>query len=169
MLGTRTKPPDVIVVGTQECKYKHGKDVLTTKDLHQLIDHEHHDHNQEGGTDVEEDEGIDAGHSHWVNMLTAVVGNDYHIVSKEHLLEMRLVVFSTRSVLSKVTGMSHKHKATGIAHLYGNKGGLVSSIRFGGTILTFVSCHLAAHSHHLMRRHHDVQVKINFFFFIFLF
>ena len=132
--------PDVIVVGTQECKYKQDKNTLDAKSLHKKIENKKiQEHKTEGSSDAAAVAAavaaaeIDSGHSHWVNMLTMVVGTDYHIVSKEHLLEMRLVVFAKSNVLNKVTGVSHKHKATGIAHVYGNKGGLVSAIRFGGT------------------------------------
>ena len=151
-----TEPPDMIVVGTQECKYHQEKGTLDAKELHEKV-HEMQGINDKNGA-------MDVGHSHWVNILASVVGDRYHIVSKEHLLEMRLVVFATASVLNKVTGMSHKHKATGIAHVYGNKGGLVSSIKFGGTILSFVSCHLAAHSKHLNRRHSDVVGKFKYIY-----
>jgi hypothetical protein len=149
--NNESNEPDVIVVGTQECKYKQQKHTMDAKAMHKKIEE------QKEREHVNAEHGeVDSGHSHWMNLLTMVVGSKYHIVSKEHLLEMRLVVFAKSNVFNKVVGVSHKHKATGIAHIYGNKGGLVSSIKFGGTIMTFVSCHLAAHSKHLNRRHQDV-------------
>ena len=163
------KQPDIIVVGSQECKYHlHGKagvqslggeklerlekswksrqkraNTTETDDISQNAAHENNDL-----------PGI-TSHSHWVNLVASVAGSRYQIVSKERLLEMRLVILANSSTAAKLNGMSHTHKATGIAHVYGNKGGLVSALRFGATTLGFVSCHLAAHSKHLLRRNRD--------------
>jgi hypothetical protein len=48
-------------------------------------------------------------------------------------------------------------KATGIAHVVGNKGGVAVGLAFMDLRLCFINCHLAAHQHKSERRNSDVH------------
>lgn len=162
--------PDIIVVGTQECKYhvtSRARARASTSDAISSVKRRKHSSALEDSDTLASDEEKGAfqgitSHSHWVNMVAATCGSNYMIVSKEHLLEMRLVILATPSAAAKLSAVSHTRKATGIAHVYGNKGGLVSALQFGGTTIGFVSCHLAAHSKFLHRRNRDCADILKF-------
>ena len=70
---------------------------------------------------------------------------------------MRLSVYAKQEWLTGrhkcISEVQSAYSATGALNgTFGNKGGLVVKLDFGGTSMAFVSCHLAAHSHKLAER-----------------
>merc|ERR1711998_736762 len=72
---------------------------------------------------------------------------------------MRLIVFAHRNLRGHLSAIDVMDEATGLAHVVGNKGGLVVRMCVGLTSLAFVSCHLAAHEgqEYLERRNSDTE------------
>ncbi|CAG8726027.1 512_t:CDS:2, partial [Racocetra persica] len=66
-------------------------------------------------------------------------------------------VFVWRECKDWVLGCQHDAVATGLANLFGNKGGIGISILFGNTSLCFINSHLAAHQSKVKQRNHDVK------------
>lgn len=125
--------PDIIAVGTQECKYeaKNSHPSAPTSPQAKSAD------------------------NHWDKILVSILSNHFYLVKKVSLLEMRLLVFAKKHIASLIREVHAAHEATGIANLYGNKGGLLVKLEIEGTSIGFVSCHLAAHMKHLPRRNAD--------------
>ena len=83
---------------------------------------------------------------HWFDFLHASVGSEYALLQSEMLLQMRLVVFVKKTLVSRIQSVKVGSKATGLGNLVGNKGGIVVHIELdNGETIAFVSCHLAAH------------------------
>jgi len=143
---------DIIAVGTQENYFKETNDVTDTKEL-----------------DVDDDAKVDEVAHHdvhlsdkfhrgnkrttaWDKMVAQRLGAKYFVVRHVVLWEMRLTVYAKVSSKRYIFGVESASSATGVAGVLGNKGGLVVKLNVGHTAICFVSCHLAAHSHHLDKR-----------------
>jgi len=87
--------------------------------------------------------------------------NEYIPLAVRSLTEMRLFCFVDRLSLikQKVCHVSSFQEATGLAKVYGNKGGTLIAFDWGGTSFCFVNCHLAAHQkrEYWMRRNSDYK------------
>ncbi|CAG8506150.1 5975_t:CDS:2 [Dentiscutata heterogama] len=68
-----------------------------------------------------------------------------------------LAVFVWRECADWVQGCQHDSVATGLANLFGNKGGVGISLLFGNTSLCFINSHLAAHQSKVKQRNSDVK------------
>ncbi|TMW64264.1 hypothetical protein Poli38472_012886 [Pythium oligandrum] len=79
----------------------------------------------------------------FARQLTQHLGEQYVLVAKVELLEMRLLVFVHSK--HRVSGIEKHSIATGLGSVIGNKGGLILKLVLHNTSLCFVSCHLAAH------------------------
>ena len=149
---------DLIVVGTQENKYKRK--------------------GTEGGPDDPESDDDDAEEKSstaaapviapsdismqtWEALVARRIGGAWGLCKLVTLVEMRLAVFARESALSGehacIRGVQSARSATGLGSVYGNKGGLVVALTYAQTSLCFVSCHLAAHAHKLAARNADLQ------------
>jgi hypothetical protein len=82
---------------------------------------------------------------HFDNIVAQSCGPDFYEVSTHHLWEMRLYVFARKKHQSFILNVEVANEATGIAHILGNKGGLITKFDAYGVSLCFISCHLAAH------------------------
>eukprot|EP01006_Ploeotia_vitrea_P034919 TRINITY_DN65818_c10_g8_i2.p1 TRINITY_DN65818_c10_g8~~TRINITY_DN65818_c10_g8_i2.p1 ORF type:complete len:641 (-),score=352.78 TRINITY_DN65818_c10_g8_i2:101-2023(-) len=117
---------DIYVVGSQECKYDPRKPHSSCKD-------------------------------DWRASIMGQLGEkEYKLVYEENLWEMRLLIAVRHEIEPLVKNIHGHHEATGIAHVLGNKGGLVVSMLVRDTSLCFVNSHLAAHQGESKRRNHDV-------------
>lgn len=87
--------------------------------------------------------------------------NEYVCVIRRSLAEMRIYAFVDKNSLAKqkVSHLATYHEATGIAGVYGNKGGTLISLDYGGTSFCFANSHLAAHQkkEHWDRRNEDYK------------
>jgi hypothetical protein len=82
---------------------------------------------------------------HFDNCVKECCGEDFVMLSKHHLWEMRLYVLARKKHEKFITNIEQKTEATGIAHILGNKGGVIIKLEAYGSSLCFISCHLAAH------------------------
>jgi endonuclease/exonuclease/phosphatase family metal-dependent hydrolase len=92
----------------------------------------------------------------WENVLTTHVGQDYVVVEKKVLLQMRLYVFASKRCARLITQVDQSREATGVASVVGNKGGVVVSLNVRDTSICFVNSHLAAHQNKKQKRNDDV-------------
>ncbi len=58
---------------------------------------------------------------------------------------MQLILFSRNDLVPHISRLEQSAENTGFLHVLPNKGGLCSSLAVYGTVLSFISCHLAAH------------------------
>lgn len=95
------------------------------------------------------------------NFQRANVKNVYVCLTRRSLTEMRIFCFVDQNSLDnqKISHMATFHEATGIGGVYGNKGGTLISLDYGGTSFCFANCHLAAHQkkEHWDRRNADYK------------
>ena len=164
LLGSWVEPGggehDVIAVGMQECAYSTkdaqavgapcpGRSLTEALAEAELLAQER----------TAADEAL-AEHP-FIRQLQLHLGRDFVTAALTQLNEMRLVVFVRQKYYARdaVGGLEVTDTATGIAGVYGNKGGLVAKLSIYGTTLCFVSCHLAAHegAGFLARRHKDIR------------
>lgn len=73
------------------------------------------------------------------------VGKEYVLVTKNHLMEIKLMVFVHRRHRSRIGKTETMTEATGIGNVVGNKGGVAVKLCLDDTTICFVSSHLAAH------------------------
>jgi phosphatidylinositol-3,4,5-trisphosphate 5-phosphatase 1 len=74
---------------------------------------------------------------------------------------MRLIVFVRKDIVNDITHIEGATESTGIAHVLGNKGGLIVRFQYLDTSFAFVSCHLAAHEgkeHRQQRNDNCVEI-----------
>eukprot|EP01064_Diplonema_japonicum_P038196 TRINITY_DN9164_c0_g4_i4.p1 TRINITY_DN9164_c0_g4~~TRINITY_DN9164_c0_g4_i4.p1 ORF type:complete len:667 (+),score=141.21 TRINITY_DN9164_c0_g4_i4:295-2001(+) len=88
----------------------------------------------------------------WFKTVEALVGKRYFRVDKQSLQSIRVIVFAKVEHRDYVTAVMNKTEATGIAGVYGNKGGVCVSFSIRETRLCFVGCHLAAHQENIEDR-----------------
>ena len=83
----------------------------------------------------------------------------YQPVVRHSRGEMRLHVYVRSNLLPCIVDVTVRAENTGLAHLLANKGGIAARIAVGGTSLSFVCCHLAAHEgkQHYLRRLADIE------------
>jgi len=100
---------------------------------------------------------------HFDNIVKACCGAGFYKVSCHHLWEMRLYVYARTEHKEKISNVVEAKEATGIAHILGNKGGLITKFDYddaaGGRAasLCFISCHLAAHQGKTKDRNGNIE------------
>ena len=57
---------------------------------------------------------------------------------------LHLIIFANKRVAPFIYEIQHDFKATGIANMVGNKGGVAITISISNKSYLFVSCHLAS-------------------------
>eukprot|EP00299_Pterocystis_sp_00344_P018148 c9064_g1_i5.p1 GENE.c9064_g1_i5~~c9064_g1_i5.p1 ORF type:complete len:156 (+),score=32.15 c9064_g1_i5:84-551(+) len=72
-------------------------------------------------------------------------GARFRKVASVHLRDMRLIVMCSNELRPHISEVEKARKATGIANIIGNKGGLMIKLKVYDTRLCFLSCHLHAH------------------------
>ncbi|CAG8615349.1 10448_t:CDS:2 [Cetraspora pellucida] len=93
----------------------------------------------------------------WESRLIGYLGDTYVLVKTETMAALHLAVFVWKECEDWVLDYQHDAVATGLANLFGNKGGIGISILFGNTSLCFINSHLAAHQSKVKQRNHDVK------------
>ena len=164
---------DLVVVGTQENRYKPGSKRAPANEEEE--DDEDSEKEEDGG----DEPGVFAGRKKsapspgasdskiWglETMVLRRLGNGWGVCKLITMWQMRLAVFAREPHLvgetALIRGVQASRSATGIGHVGGNKGGLVVALTYGQVTLCFVSAHLAAHSHRLAARHSNCQEILN--------
>eukprot|EP00039_Didymoeca_costata_P004860 m.76684 g.76684 ORF g.76684 m.76684 type:complete len:1035 (-) comp12572_c0_seq4:74-3178(-) len=80
----------------------------------------------------------------WIATVQRHLPENYELLAKITLLQMRLLVFIRSSLRTKVSHVQTSSVPTGIAGKVGNKGGVAVSFYIGATSVCFVNAHLAA-------------------------
>ncbi|CAG8565059.1 10268_t:CDS:2 [Acaulospora morrowiae] len=93
----------------------------------------------------------------WESRLIDYLGDEYVLVKTETMAALHLAVFVWRQCKDFVKDYQHDGVATGLANLFGNKGGIGISLLFGNTSLCFINSHLAAHQDKVQERNNDVK------------
>mmetsp|Transcript_6060 Transcript_6060/g.11326 ORF Transcript_6060/g.11326 Transcript_6060/m.11326 type:complete len:669 (+) Transcript_6060:612-2618(+) len=96
--------------------------------------------------------------SYLLELCQAQLGDQFHLVASEVLLQMRMVVLVRAELRGALTEVKGKDAATGLGNVVGNKGGLAVLLRLWDTRLCFVACHLAAHQNKLEDRNENVRM-----------
>jgi len=121
---------DIIAIGAQECKY----DTKVPSDWTPVAEE----------AEMMTQKTVKGWH-HWFGVISTHLGEQWQPVELQELWEMRLIVFAKKDLAPQITDIHSAQEATGIAHILGNKGGLVVRFSCRDTTFAFVSCHLAAH------------------------
>ncbi|CAI2180314.1 194_t:CDS:2 [Funneliformis geosporum] len=93
----------------------------------------------------------------WEQRLKNHLGDEYVLVKTETMAALHLAVFVWARCKDWVKGYQHDEVPTGLANLFGNKGGIGISLLFGNTSFCFINSHLAAHQSKVKERNHDVK------------
>jgi endonuclease/exonuclease/phosphatase family metal-dependent hydrolase len=89
--------------------------------------------------------------------------NSYHeqrgrlLLSYISMWDMFLLVYIDMAWIPSISDVQTQKKATGVANIMGNKGGLLLSFRLEDTSFCFVSCHLAARGSRLLVRNQNAK------------
>ncbi len=78
-------------------------------------------------------------------MIQETLGDDYFQIADERRGQMRLHLWAKRQVAKSVIDVKISGANTGIGNVLANKGGIVATVQFRKTRITFVTAHLAAH------------------------
>jgi hypothetical protein len=78
-------------------------------------------------------------------MLQETLGDGYRQVADEQRGQMRLHLWAKRSILKDVKGIRISGANTGVGNMLANKGGIVATLYYKSTRISFLSAHLAAH------------------------
>ena len=82
----------------------------------------------------------------WQCCLVRHFGREYTLLKLQSLWEIRCAVFVKNEFLPRITHVAAAHEATGIGNVLGNKGGVLVSFCYAGSIkFAFLNAHLAAH------------------------
>ena len=82
---------------------------------------------------------------------------DYIKVSEVKMQAIQLIVFSKRSLLTKIRDVQINWTRTGFGGWWGNKGGVSMRMTVNGCHVCFLSCHFAAHDNKLDQRISDYK------------
>lgn len=78
-------------------------------------------------------------------LMKDILGADYTSMAMENRGQMRLFVWARSSIAPLIKEVKVSGENTGIGGVLANKGGIVVSMDYGDTRMTFISAHLAAH------------------------
>eukprot|EP00980_Cylindrotheca_fusiformis_P009777 scaffold2156_cov115-Cylindrotheca_fusiformis.AAC.2 len=142
LVGTKplTGKFDLIVIGMQESTWKPSSDVL--KDSVRSV-------TNDDGDDISESDILRAMEAHDTatlrQMVRDILGEDYAEVAEESRGQMRLHVWAAESVIDDIDEIKISGANTGVGNVLANKGGIVITLDYKNTQLSFLSAHLAAH------------------------
>jgi len=91
----------------------------------------------------------------WMEKFEKAFGETYVEVEHLSMQEIRIFVYIRKELREFVSRVCKDKEATGIGHVYGNKGGVAVSFEYRGTSFCFVNAHLAAHQDKKERRDED--------------
>jgi hypothetical protein len=78
-------------------------------------------------------------------LIRQILGDDYTIIAEEQRGQMRQSIWALKDVVPGIRNIKVTGVNTGVGNVLANKGGIVTSMVFHDTRLTFLSAHLAAH------------------------
>ena len=94
----------------------------------------------------------------WLTTLSSFLEEmGFCLLSFNSMWEMFMVVYIKEEWRDCVSELRSLKKPTGIAHIMGNKGGLITSFKVEETSFCFLSCHLAARENRVMQRNQNIK------------
>lgn len=94
----------------------------------------------------------------WIKTINKMLEQaGFALLAFESMWEMFILVFVAHQLLPKVSRVVKMGKATGIANMLGNKGGVLVSFSIEDTSYCFLSCHLAASPHKISARNQNMS------------
>eukprot|EP00980_Cylindrotheca_fusiformis_P001814 scaffold408_cov71-Cylindrotheca_fusiformis.AAC.15 len=78
-------------------------------------------------------------------VIRLILGNSYTNIAEEQRGQMRLTIWALKDVAPGIRDIKVSGANTGVGNVLANKGGIVTSMVFHDTRLSFLSAHLAAH------------------------
>ena len=99
----------------------------------------------------------DRGGADWFERVRAHLGPAYVVLGEHSLRHIRMLVAVRDTLAPRARLARLEAHGAGLLRLYGNKGAVGCTLWVGPTSLCFVGAHLAAHAHHLARRHEDLR------------
>jgi hypothetical protein len=101
------------------------------------------------GDVISEDEVLNALEAHDTaalrEMIQDILGKGYIKVAEQQRGQMRLHIWALDTVLEDITDIKISGANTGIGNVMSNKGGIVVTLNYKKTRITFLSAHLEAH------------------------
>eukprot|EP00898_Chlorokybus_atmophyticus_P001207 jgi/Chlat1/2087/Chrsp17S02691 len=82
----------------------------------------------------------------WQQHFKQHLGPRYRLLTSQSLGQMRLLAFVRDDAEGRICGLTCGTEATGVGHVYSNKGGVAVAFKVGDTWLCFVNSHFAAHA-----------------------
>jgi hypothetical protein len=126
---------DLIVIGMQESTWKTNSDVL--------------EDGKGRDADISEEDILRAMEAHDTATLRQkvrdILGEAYFQVAEESRGQMRLHVWAAEWVIDDINDIKITGANTGVGNVLANKGGIVLTLEYKKTKLSFLSAHLAAH------------------------
>eukprot|EP01023_Acetabularia_acetabulum_P018985 TRINITY_DN19605_c0_g1_i2.p2 TRINITY_DN19605_c0_g1~~TRINITY_DN19605_c0_g1_i2.p2 ORF type:complete len:154 (+),score=15.83 TRINITY_DN19605_c0_g1_i2:366-827(+) len=81
----------------------------------------------------------------FLDRLQLQLGDNYWLIRAGSVGRIRLAVFARRQIYAAISGVVKATKATGVASVGTNKGGVAIAFKVWDTEMCFVCSHLAAH------------------------
>lgn len=100
-----------------------------------------------------------AGSKKFSKCVQRAVGDNYLLVAKHHLMEIKLLIFVHRKHKARIGKTEMTSEATGIGNVVGNKGAVAVKLTIDDTSFCFVSSHLAAHEGAKFLSHRNASVE----------
>lgn len=104
---------------------------------------------QSSRKEVSEEDILNAMEEHHTaslrEMLQDILGAGYSAVAEDQRGQMRLYVWASNHIVEDITDVQISGANTGIGGVIANKGGIVITLKYKTTRMSFLSAHLAAH------------------------
>jgi len=146
---------DIIALGMQESTWKKeqlnhesftaSSSAITDESFHDVQEIKPGTSESSFGIDQMLD-GMEAHDSIELKRLAQLtLGNDYSLIVRYQRGQMRLHIWVRNEIADKFTNIDIKAENTGVGHVLANKGGIVASLTYKKTRISFLTAHLAAH------------------------
>ena len=142
---------DIIVIGMQESTWSESSKVSSSSPTHRESSQVFSlkEVERPRGEQITEQEVLNALEDSQTRllreMIQIILGDNYSQIADERRGQMRLLVWASSKVVDDITDIRISGANTGIGKVLANKGGIVVTLNYLKTRISFVSCHLAAH------------------------
>ena len=100
--------------------------------------------------------GFDSCMADFIGSLSAHLDKEFELLASAKMWQICQAVFVRKEIRNLCSNIGVMTEATGIAHVFPNKGGTCVTFSLNDLSLAFVNSHLAAHQHKASRRNADV-------------
>lgn len=136
---------DLIVIGMQEATWKESKNTFKSTVWSTVRDtDDSHKEKLESASDVL-NAMDDQNKAQLRVMIKEIIGSEYSQMVEEQRGQMRFSIWVSDRVINQIGGIKISGANCGIGNVLANKGGIVVSLNYKDTRISFLSAHLAAH------------------------